>query len=95
LFRSLIWCLLKQRKGSTKTKAEKMPWLPDDAPHHTHKADTPYLCRLWSEVANSILADTGDEAYAIRGANAAVARARRQPRATESGQAPYSRGGGG
>ena len=55
-----------------------MPWQPEDAPRHTHKADTPHLCRLWAEVANSVLAETGDEGRAVRSANAAVARARRQ-----------------
>jgi len=54
-----------------------MPWLPEEAYRHDHKADTPELQRLWAEVANSVLADTGDEGRAIRIANAAVARARR------------------
>ncbi len=53
-----------------------MPWLPDDAERHTRKADTPHLRRMWAEVANSVLAETGDEAHAIRAANAAVARAK-------------------
>ena len=55
-----------------------MPWRPEDAPRHTHKADTPHLCRLWSEVANNILAETGDEGRAVRAANAAVAREKRR-----------------
>ena len=55
-----------------------MPWRPEDAPRHTHKADTPHLCRLWSEVANNILAETGDEGHAVRAANAAVARQKRR-----------------
>ena len=54
-----------------------MPWQPEDAPRHTHKADTPHLCRLWSEVANNVLSETGDEGRAVRAANSAVARARR------------------
>ncbi len=54
-----------------------MPWQPSDAPRHTHKANTPTLCRLWSDVANNVLAETGDEGRAIRIANAAVVRARR------------------
>jgi len=54
-----------------------MPWGPEDAPRHTHKADTERLCRLWAEVANSVLEETGDEGRAVRSANAAVARARR------------------
>jgi hypothetical protein len=52
-----------------------LPWLPEDAYRHTHKADTPHLCRLWAEVANSVLAETCNEAYAVRAANAAVRRA--------------------
>ena len=54
-----------------------MPWQPDDAPRHTHKADTEHLRRLWAEVANSVPVDTGDEGRAVRSANAAVAHARR------------------
>jgi hypothetical protein len=51
-----------------------MPWRPEDAPRHTHKADTDALRRMWSEVANKVLAETGDEALAVRTANAVVAR---------------------
>lgn len=54
-----------------------MPWRPEDAPRHTHKADTPDLCRLWAEVANNVLAETGDEGRTVRAANSAVARAKR------------------
>jgi hypothetical protein len=61
-----------------------VPWLPEDAPRHTHKADTPHLCRLWSDVANNVLAQTGDEGRAVRAANAAVAR---QTRRSETGLA--------
>jgi hypothetical protein len=61
-----------------------LPWRPEDAPRHTHKADTPHLWRLWSEVANSVLAETRDEGLAVRAANAAVARARHN----ESGDEP-------
>ena len=62
-----------------------MPWLPDDAPRHDHKADTPHLRRLWSEVANAVLAETSDEGRAIRAANAAVAKARRREGREPSG----------
>jgi len=55
-----------------------MPWQPEDAPRHTHKADTPHLCAIWSAVANKVLAETGDEGRAARTANAAVARERRK-----------------
>lgn len=53
-----------------------MPWYADDAPNHTHKANTPYLRRLWAKTANSDLEKHHDDGRAIRIANAAVARAR-------------------
>ncbi len=68
-----------------------MPWQPEDAPRHTHKADTLHLCRLWADVANSVLAETGDEGRAVRSANAAVARARR----LSGGEAENEAGRGG
>ncbi len=55
-----------------------MPWRPEDAPRHTHKADTLHLCELWCEVANNVLAETGDEGRAVRAGNAAVARQKRR-----------------
>ena len=51
-----------------------MPWAADDAERHTKKADTAKRQRMWSEIANSVLTDTGDEGRAIREANAAVAK---------------------
>jgi len=54
-----------------------MPWTPDDAPSHTKKAASAKMKRLWAEVANKILAETGDEGRAIREANAVIARAAR------------------
>ncbi len=56
-----------------------MPWRPEEAPRHTKIADTPVLCAMWSEVANKVLAETGDEGRAIRAANAVVARNRAKP----------------
>jgi hypothetical protein len=57
-----------------------MPWRPEDAPRHTRKADTDALRRMWSEVANKVLEETGDEGRAVRTANGIVAlRAKRQP----------------
>lgn len=51
-----------------------MPWTPGDGPaRHTKKADTPKKKRVWSHVANSVLAETNDEGRAIREANAVVA----------------------
>jgi hypothetical protein len=52
----------------------QMPWAPDEAERHTHKATTPQLQELWAKVANERLESTGDEARAIREANAVVAR---------------------
>lgn len=60
---------------SNRGEGATLPWLPEDAYRHTRKADTPHLCRLWAEVANSVLAETRNEAYAVRAANAAVLRA--------------------
>ena len=57
-----------------------MPWTPGEAMAHNHKANTPYLRRLWSRVANSVREETGDEGKAIAAANAAVDRALSRPR---------------
>ena len=51
-----------------------MPWTSDEAERHTHKASTAALQELWATVANETLERTGDEARAIREANAVVAR---------------------
>jgi hypothetical protein len=51
-----------------------MPWTADEAERHTHKAATQELKDLWAKVANERLESTGDEARAIREANAVVAR---------------------
>jgi hypothetical protein len=51
-----------------------MPWTANDAETHTHKATTSQLKELWAKVANESLEHTGDEARAIREANAVVAR---------------------
>jgi hypothetical protein len=53
-----------------------MPWKPSDATKHTSKASTAKLRRLWAHVANSVLSKSGDEASAVKQANAAVARNR-------------------
>jgi hypothetical protein len=50
-----------------------MPWIPDDADRHTHKAITQALKELWAKVANECLIRTGDEGRAIREANAVIA----------------------
>ena len=51
-----------------------MPWIPEDAERHTHKATTWTLKELWAKVANECLERTGDEGRAIREANAVVGR---------------------
>ena len=51
-----------------------MPWTAEDAERHTKKADDPRRQRMWAEIANSALSDTGDEGRAIREDNAAVAK---------------------
>lgn len=52
------------------------PWTPSDALRHTKKATTAKKKRQFSDVANKVLASTGDEGRAIREANAAVGRKR-------------------
>jgi hypothetical protein len=51
-----------------------MPWSPNDASAKTHKANTPNKRKQWSEVANSVLARTGDDAQAVRTANGVIAK---------------------
>lgn len=47
-----------------------MPWKASDATKHTKKADTPSKQSAWAKTANSVLKESGDEAKAIRIANA-------------------------
>lgn len=49
-----------------------MPWKKSDAQAHDKKANTPNKKAQWSEVANSVLKSTGDDARAIREANAVI-----------------------
>ena len=49
-----------------------MPWSTRDVSRHNHAVKSPKRKRQWRDVSNSILARTGDEGRAIRGANAAV-----------------------
>jgi hypothetical protein len=60
--------------GQPLTRSWSMPWTPDDAERHTHKATTSELKELWARVANERLEKTGDEGRAIREANAVIAR---------------------
>jgi hypothetical protein len=48
--------------------------LPTTPKRHTKKADSAKRQRMWAEIANSVLTETGDEGRAIREANAAVGR---------------------
>jgi hypothetical protein len=49
-----------------------MPWTPKDAQAKTRKASTPKKQRQWRDVANSVLARTGDEGQAVRTANGVI-----------------------
>lgn len=49
-----------------------MPWGLSDAPKHTHKAKSKGAKKQWSAVANKVLSATGDDAKAVKIANAAV-----------------------
>ena len=50
-----------------------MPWTEADVSRHTKSARTAAQKRQWVHVANRVLAETGDEARAIREANGVVA----------------------
>lgn len=54
-----------------------MPWKPSAAPGKTKKAKSPAAKKQWSEVANKVLKQTGDDGKAVRIANAAVAKRRK------------------
>lgn len=51
-----------------------MPWTPNDAHRHTHKADSPKSQRQWAHVADSALSSGHDEGTAIRMANGVIAK---------------------
>ena len=53
-----------------------MPWGPEDAYRHTHKATTPKARRAFAHASNSVLEATGDEGRAVRAGNAAAAASR-------------------
>jgi hypothetical protein len=61
-------------QAKNRWEPDKMPWTPDDAERHTHKATTWALKELWAKVANECLERTGDEGRAVREANTVVAR---------------------
>jgi hypothetical protein len=52
----------------------RMPWTQKEAHSKTHKANTPRKSKVWAKVANQALGKTGDDARAIKEANAVVAR---------------------
>jgi hypothetical protein len=49
-----------------------MPWTMESASSHTKKAKTAATKKQWASTANAVLEKTGDDAKAIRIANAAV-----------------------
>jgi len=49
-----------------------MPWKPSDASKKNKKADTPAEKKQWATVANKVLKSTGDDAKAVKAANAAI-----------------------
>jgi uncharacterized protein YdaT len=51
-----------------------MPWSMSDAYDKTKKAKSPAAKKQWKTVANKVLSESGDDAKAIRIANAAVAK---------------------
>lgn len=54
-----------------------MPWTSKDVSGKTKKAKSPKAKRQWTKIANSVLNKTGDDARAIREANAVAARRKR------------------
>jgi hypothetical protein len=51
-----------------------MPWTPKDASGKTKKASTPTAKKQWAGTANAVLKKTGNEASAVKIANAAVSK---------------------
>jgi len=51
-----------------------MPWTARQATAHTKKAKSPKARRQWRDVADSVLARTGDEGRAVRTANGVIKR---------------------
>lgn len=49
-----------------------MPWNARDAAQKTKKARSAVARRQWRDVANSVLAKTGDDARAIKTANGVI-----------------------
>lgn len=54
----------------------KLPWTPHQAIKHNKAAKLKGLQHQWSDVANSVLQRTGDDAQAIRTANGVLKKER-------------------
>lgn len=67
----------RRHRPASKARSNPIPWIAKDAKAKTHKADTPKKSRQWADVADSVLAKTGNEGRAVREANAVVAHASR------------------
>lgn len=61
-----------------------MPWQPEGAKRFTKKANTPKKRRQFADVANTVLAKTGDEGRAVREANSVVGRKHKGSKITTS-----------
>lgn len=55
-----------------------MPWTAKDAKAKTKKACSPKAKRQWANVADRVLAKTGDEGRAVREANAVIKRRKKK-----------------
>ena len=51
-----------------------MPWTAGEAKGHDKKAKSTAAKKQWKDVANSVLAKTGDEGLAVREANGVIKR---------------------
>lgn len=60
------------------TKVTRMPWLTDDDSLRHNKLAHGRLGEIWRQVANETLERTGDDARAIREANAVIRRIREE-----------------
>ena len=65
-----MWCDQAGRCGPLEEGV--VPWTPSQASKHTKKAKSPRDKRQWRDIANSVLAKTGDDATAIRTANGVI-----------------------
>lgn len=68
-----------------------MPWEPSSASEFTKKANTPKRKRQWAKVADKVLKDSGDEAKAIKIANAAVKKSKKPKVSLRKGYASHGK----